>query len=112
MLTPCLLFQEDPEIKLTIKGGTIVSKSPPFDTYTRVLIPALEHMGAKIEPDLKYHGLFPDLVGEMHLRIQSMNDQKLKAIEWTTRGDLRRVEVYIKYTEGQMQELYQEKVRQ
>ncbi len=57
---------------LTIKGGTIVSKSPPFDTYTKVLLPALSLMGVNIEPSLKYHGLFPDLVGELTLKINSL----------------------------------------
>ena len=82
MLLPCLLFQIEPEIKLTIKGGTIVSKSPPYDTYVNVLIPALNSMGAIVSADIKYHGLFPDLVGEMSLSIKNMNE-KLKPIDWT-----------------------------
>jgi RNA 3'-terminal phosphate cyclase len=39
-------------MKLTIKGGTIVSKSPPFDTYFNVMVPALKKMGADVKLDL------------------------------------------------------------
>ncbi len=69
-------------MKLNIKGGTIVSASPPFDTYTNVMLPALSKMGADIKVELKHHGIFPDLVGEMSLIIKSM-EEPLKPIDWT-----------------------------
>ena len=33
MLLPCLLFQEEDESKLIIKGGTLVDNSPPAHSY-------------------------------------------------------------------------------
>ena len=58
-------------MKLTIKGGTIVSASPPCDTYTNVMLPALRRMGVDMNIDVKHHGLFPDLVGELTLTVKS-----------------------------------------
>ena len=74
MLLPCLLFQEESEMKLIIKGGTIVSASPPFDTYTNVMVPALACMGVDINVEIKHHGLFPDLVGELSVTVKSQEN--------------------------------------
>lgn len=92
-------------MKLTIKGGTIVSASPPFDTYTNVMLPALSKMGADVKVDLKHHGLFPDLVGHITFTVKSL-DGCLKPIDWTERGELKSVDVYVTHTEGEMADLY------
>ena len=97
-------------MKLTIKGGTIVSASPPFDTYTNVMLPALQKMGADIKLDLKHHGLFPDVVGELSLTVKAL-EEPLKVIDWTERGDLKSVDVYVTLTDGEMKDTYQEKIK-
>jgi RNA 3'-terminal phosphate cyclase (ATP) len=84
MMLPCLAFQQEQMIKLTIKGGTNVSKSPVCNSYLHTFLPALSLMGIKVDYDVKKHGLFPDVVGEIELSIHSMNGKgPLKAIEMT-----------------------------
>ena len=69
MLLPCLLFQESPLMNLTIKGGTMVSNSPSLHPYRHVLFPALNKMGITAEYEMKWHGLFPDVMGEIQMKI-------------------------------------------
>ncbi len=49
MLLPCLAFQQEEAIKLTIKGGTNVSNSPVYDAYVRTFLPAIDLMGVKTD---------------------------------------------------------------
>jgi RNA 3'-terminal phosphate cyclase (ATP) len=70
MLLPCLLFQEEPECKLTITGGTIVNNSPPAHSYEHTLLPMLRNMGVGIDYKIKNHGLYPDTKGKVELTIK------------------------------------------
>ena len=56
-------------MNLTIKGGTMVSNSPSLHPYRHVLFPALTKMGIAAEYELKRHGLFPDVMGEIQMKI-------------------------------------------
>jgi len=61
-------------------------------------------MGIKVDFEVKKHGLFPDVVGEIELDIQSMKDKgPLKPIEMTARGDFKSVDLYVSYTTGSME---------
>jgi len=98
---------------LTIKGGTNVSKSPVYDAYTRVFLPAIDLMGIKTDIKLNKHGLFPDVVGDITLEIQSLvGKAPLKPIDFTERGSLKKIDVYATYTEGSMEAIYQEEFKE
>ena len=70
MTLPCLLFQEMAQCKLVIKGGTLVSNSPPAHSYEHVFLPMIRKMGVGVEYKVAKHGLFPDNVGEVEFTIK------------------------------------------
>lgn len=98
MLLPCLLFQEEPECKLTIKGGTLVNNSPPAHSYQHVFLPMIRNMGIEIDYGIKKHGLFPDLIGEVQYKIKTQTNM-LKPIDLVERGKLIGCDVYVTTTE-------------
>ena len=54
---------------LTLRGGTHVAWSPPFDYVEDVFLPALSRMGWRVEAELMRWGWFPAGGGEMRVRI-------------------------------------------
>lgn len=70
MTLPCLIFQELPQCKLIIKGGTLVSNSPPAHSYEQVLLPMIRKMNVGVDYQVKKHGLFPDVIGEVEFTIK------------------------------------------
>jgi RNA 3'-terminal phosphate cyclase len=104
MLMPCLLFQKEEQCKLTIKGGTLVGMSPTSHSFQYVLMPILTLMGVEATYNVKYHGLFPDIIGELNLIIKSLKSP-LKPIDLTSRGKLIGIEIHSSYVSGSL-ELY------
>ncbi|TNV73051.1 hypothetical protein FGO68_gene3159 [Halteria grandinella] len=98
MTLPCLLFQEMPQCKLTIKGGTLVNNSPPAHSYEHVFLPMIRKMGVGVEYEIKKHGLFPDIVGEVEVTIKKLESQ-LKPIDLVERGKLLGCTVHVTTTD-------------
>jgi len=87
--------------RLTIRGGTHVEWSPPFDYLKRVYLPTLARMGVRAKVHLKRWGWYPLGGGEMTAVIKGtggrgatedeMNLRCLKGLTLTERGRLLRV---------------------
>lgn len=67
-------------------------------------------MGIAVGYEIKSHGLFPDVVGQVILRIKQMNE-KIKPIDWTIRGALKKVFLYVRSTPGKMFDDYKELIK-
>ena len=72
MLMPCLLFQEKPQCKLTIEGGTHVNYSPTMFPVEHVLLPVLRSMGANINLEVVKCGFYPDVKGKVEVTIDAI----------------------------------------
>jgi RNA 3'-terminal phosphate cyclase (ATP) len=55
--------------RVTLRGGTHVAWSPPFDYLQRVWLPALAQLGIAAELHLRRSGWFPAGGGEIHARV-------------------------------------------
>ena len=110
MLLPCLLFQEEPSIDLTIKGGTLVGMSPTYHSFNFVLLPILRTMGIKAEYQVVKHGFFPDLVGETLLKVNSLGSEENNSIlglDLSSRGgDLLGIQFYVDVLQGKLWDFY------
>lgn len=68
-ILPLLLSAKKPsEVKIT--GGTHNPKAPSYDYFERVFLPALAHMGCKIESQMPRAGYYPKGGGEIRLKIR------------------------------------------
>jgi RNA 3'-terminal phosphate cyclase len=56
-------------------------------------------MGAQVEYEVKYHGFFPDIIGDVTFNIKSLKEP-LKPIDLTTRGKLLGIEVHCSQIKG------------
>lgn len=64
---PVLLFASKPSA-VSIKGGTHVMKSPSYDYFERVFVPALSLFGVQVKPELIHSGYYPAGGGEMRFQ--------------------------------------------
>jgi RNA 3'-terminal phosphate cyclase len=62
-------------------------------------------MGARIDYQVKKHGLFPDVVGETQFTIRALSE-KLKPIDLTSRGALKSIEIYVSATDDEFYDFY------
>ncbi len=74
---------------LTIRGGTHVNWSPPFEYVRDVFLPALGRMGLRAEVALDRPGWYPRGGGVMRARVEPATD--LQPLCWPERGELRRL---------------------
>jgi RNA 3'-terminal phosphate cyclase (ATP) len=88
-LLPPLMFS-DGVSTVTLKGGTHVPMSPPFDYIRDIFIPAIGRMGARVEADIDSYGFYPKGGGKVRFGIAPC--KTLKAIKLTDRGGLVRIE--------------------
>jgi RNA 3'-terminal phosphate cyclase (ATP) len=65
-----ILFFADKESKVTLKGGTHVPFSPPFDYLKEVLLPTLANLGFNAKAELKRYGFYPVGGGEILLTVK------------------------------------------
>ncbi|HFD38419.1 MAG TPA: RNA 3'-phosphate cyclase [Anaerolineae bacterium] len=74
---------------LTLRGGTHVPWSPPFDYLKRVYLPMLARLGVQAKVNIRKWGWYPIGGGEIRATIQG--DARLTGLELMERGELRRV---------------------
>jgi len=77
------------DIRLTLKGGTDVRWSPPFDYMRLVHLPVVERFGMKCDLELVARGFYPEGGGE--LRAELSPSPALKAVTLDTPGELQEV---------------------
>jgi len=75
------------ESRLTIRGGTHVAWSPPFDYVKDIWLPMLARMGANVEATLIASGWFPVGLGEVDVAVSGTN-APLKPMTVIQRGPL------------------------
>jgi RNA 3'-terminal phosphate cyclase (ATP) len=90
ILLPLAMAQGDSTV--TIRGGTHVAWSPPFDYAQHVWLPTLGQMGIQASVDLVKWGWYPAGEGEIQLSIKGLGpNSKLKPLWLTEPGQLQRV---------------------
>lgn len=75
---------------LLLRGGTHVEWAPSFDDLAHSYFPALRRVGIDVTGDLARFGWYPVGGGELVCEIAGQN-RRLKSIEATKRGALRRI---------------------
>lgn len=68
-LLPILLAAEK-ESEIIIIGGTHVMKSPGYDYFENVFLPAIRKMGARIESEMLQVGYYPKGGGKIRLKVK------------------------------------------
>jgi RNA 3'-terminal phosphate cyclase (ATP) len=76
---------------VTLRGGTHVAWSPPFDYVRDVLVRALAGLGIEVQVELRAYGWFPVGRGEIGVRVQGRAGARPRSLELVERGHLRRV---------------------
>jgi RNA 3'-terminal phosphate cyclase (ATP) len=89
-IDPALGLKGDSAV--SIRGGTHVSWSPPFDYARDVWLPTLARMGVRGNLDLLHWGWYPAGQGEIRAGLASLRPgQRLSPLNLVERGALRRV---------------------
>lgn len=88
LLLPLALIEG--ESRLTLKGGTHVSWSPPFDYLAHVYLPVVERMDVKADCRLDAWGFYPVGGGQVTADIYGSR-RTLAPLSLLERGDLKRV---------------------
>lgn len=77
---------------LTLRGGTHVAWSPPFDYLKRVYLPALARIGVSAKLQIEKWGWYPIGGGEILATVQGMGPERaLHGLDLGRRGELLRV---------------------
>jgi RNA 3'-terminal phosphate cyclase (ATP) len=79
------------ESQVTLKGGTHVAWSPPFDYLTEVYLPMLKPMGLTAACTLDAWGFYPVGGGQFTAIIEPASPLPLKPLTLIDRGELRQV---------------------
>ncbi|MFQ5811408.1 MAG: RNA 3'-terminal phosphate cyclase [Armatimonadota bacterium] len=87
-LLPALARGERPS-RLTLRGGTHVSWSPPFDYLEHVFLPAVGTIGVRANLELRKAGWYPRGGGEIRATIEPSDTWA--PLRWTDRGSLARL---------------------
>ncbi|MCL7451445.1 MAG: RNA 3'-terminal phosphate cyclase [Anaerolineae bacterium] len=89
VLLPLALAEGTSE--LTLRGGTHVAWSPPYDYLKRVYLPTLARMGVQAKVNIRKWGWYPIGGGEVEATIHGLGRASLEAMDLSRRGDLLRV---------------------
>jgi RNA 3'-terminal phosphate cyclase (ATP) len=89
VLPPLLRAEGDSTV--TVRGGTHMAWSPPFDYLRDVWLAAVARMGADMEIDLRRSGWFPIGQGEIRAQVRSGGSATLRPLHLADRGELRLV---------------------
>ena len=84
---PVLMLASKPST-LTLEGGTHNPAAPPYDFIERVYVPLLNRLGAQVRAQLIMAGFFPAGGGKLKVAIDPLSE--LRALDLTSRGDIRR----------------------
>ena len=77
---------------VTVRGGTHVAWSPPYDYVKRVYLPTLARMGAQAKVNIKKWGWYPVGGGEIQATIEGLGGATaLSGLDLRQRGELLRV---------------------
>ncbi|MGD8516767.1 MAG: RNA 3'-terminal phosphate cyclase [Anaerolineae bacterium] len=77
---------------VTVRGGTHVAWSPPFDYIKRVYLPTLARMGVQAKVTIKKWGWYPIGGGEVRATIDGLGSaMALSGLDLRQRGELLRV---------------------
>lgn len=87
------LSHADGESRVVLRGGTHVPWSPPVHYLMHVYLPTLARLGYQARLTLRQWGWYPVGGGEVHAHIQGRTTDggQQMAVDWTRRGDLKRV---------------------
>lgn len=77
--------------QLTLRGGTHVAWSPPFDYLKRVYLPTLARMGVQAKVNIRKWGWYPIGGGEMQATVQGRAGAAPAGLDLLERGALQRV---------------------
>ena len=77
--------------QLTLRGGTHVAWSPPFDYLKRVYLPTLARMGVQAKVNIRKWGWYPIGGGEMQATVQGRTGAAPAGLDLLERGALLRV---------------------
>jgi len=64
-----ILLGASKESEMRITGGTHVMKSPGYDYFENVFLPAIRHMGASVESEIIRPGFYPRGGGRIELKV-------------------------------------------
>lgn len=96
-LIPCLLSSP---CHCSLKGGTNVAFSPPFEFCRRVFLPALERMGACVDAVCDRRGFYPRGGGSVKVDVRGIRTGTLQAIDLSMRGEPESVEAVLYCTQA------------
>jgi RNA 3'-terminal phosphate cyclase (ATP) len=77
--------------RLTLRGGTHVAWSPPYDYLKRVYLPTLARMGVQAKVNIRKWGWYPIGGGEVEATVQGLGKGSLAPIDLRQRDELLRV---------------------
>ena len=77
------------ESQVTVKGGTHVPFSPPFDYLARVWLPFLGKLGVRAEAEIVKYGFYPKGGGEVKLKMKPLD--RIQGLNLQERGKLIRL---------------------
>jgi RNA 3'-terminal phosphate cyclase (ATP) len=77
--------------RLTLRGGTHVAWSPPFDYVKRVYLPSLARMGIRAKVNIRKWGWYPIGGGEVNATVEGQAAGALTGLDLRQRGTLLRV---------------------
>ena len=80
--------------RVSLRGGTHVAWSPPFDYLQQVWLPALAKLGVVADMELQRSGWYPAGGGEIHARVSGLGPEmsgRLRPVTLLDRGPLERV---------------------
>ena len=87
-ILPPLIFAKH-RTSLTLKGGTHVPLSPPFQYVSEIFLPVLKELGIEVKATIESCGFYPKGGGKVYVEITPAD--RLEAMNFLERGNLKKV---------------------
>jgi RNA 3'-terminal phosphate cyclase (ATP) len=87
-LLPALVLAPEPS-ELTLIGGTDVPFAPPLDYFEHVFLPALSHLGPRVQVKRTQRGFYPKGGGRIEVQVGPV--PSIDAVHWPARGQVLRL---------------------